>query len=63
MQSQNEFDLHPNSLFARNLNWTKGVTLNPCKRIGPPPGPGSIQTETKMTILGLTNFFTVIEPT
>ena len=32
MQSQNEFHLQPNSLFARTLHWTRGVTLNPCKR-------------------------------
>ena len=31
-QSQNEFHLQPNSLFARNLHWTSSVTLNPCKR-------------------------------
>ena len=32
MQSQNEFHLQTNSLFARNLHWTRGVTLNPGKR-------------------------------
>ena len=32
MQSQNEFHLQTNSLFARNLDWTSGVTLNPGKR-------------------------------
>ena len=29
---QNEFHLQPNSCFARNLRWTRGVTLNPGKR-------------------------------
>ena len=32
MHSQNEFHLQPKSLFARKLHWTRGVTLNPCKR-------------------------------
>ena len=32
MQSQNEFRLQPNSLFARNFHWTRGVTLNHDKR-------------------------------
>ena len=26
------FILQPNSLFTRHLHWTRGVTLNPCKR-------------------------------
>ena len=32
MQSQNEFHWQTNSLFARDLHWTSGVTLNPGKR-------------------------------
>ena len=32
IQSQNEFQLQPNSLFARNLHWTRGVTLKPLQK-------------------------------
>ena len=32
MPSLNEFHLQPSSLFARNLHWTRDVTLKPCKR-------------------------------
>ena len=28
IQSQNEFNLQPNSSFATNLDWTKDVTVN-----------------------------------
>ena len=28
----NQFRLQPNSMFARNLHWTRGETLNLCKR-------------------------------
>ena len=52
--------------FARNLDWTKDVTLNHGKNLatggGPLPGPEWIQTATEMTFLGLNQLpiFTVI---
>ena len=59
MQSQNEFHLQPNSLFhlfAGNLHWTRGVTLNSCKRMSNTTWrTWIIQTATEMTFLGLNN--------
>ena len=47
------FILQPNSLFARHLQCTKVVTLNPCKRSWTTTWTWKIQTATEMTFLGL----------
>ena len=47
------FILQPNSLFARHLQCTKVVTLNPCKRSWITTWTWKIQTAPEMTFLGL----------
>ena len=54
MQSQNEFDLHPNSLFARNLHWTRSVTLNPG---GGPLDESRLQLRWPFLVKSTPNFF------
>ena len=54
------FILQPNSLFARHLQCTKVVTLNPCKRSWTTTWTWKIQTATEMTFLGFNlQLFTV----